>query len=220
MRLGIFGGTFDPVHLAHLRCAEEAREALQLDRVLFIPAASPPHKPGRQLAAAAHRLTMVRLSIAGNRAFRVSSMEIDRSGRSYSVDTLRLLRQQLPASTELVFLLGVDAFREIHTWKEYRSLFALADLAVFSRPPRRISSLRGLLPVAARGEFCYEKNQQTLRHASGSRVRFLRLTALDISASAIRQRVERGQSIRYLVPAAVERYIHRHRLYARGNTPS
>ncbi len=219
MRLGIFGGTFDPVHLAHLRCAEEAREALRLDQVLFIPAANPPHKHGRQLTAAEHRLAMVGLSIAGNRAFQVSSVEIDRPGRSYSVDTLRILRKQLPPTAELVFLLGIDAFREIHTWKEYRTLFVLADLVVFSRPPYRISPLRALLPVAARRDFCYE-DSKTLRHVSGSRVRFLRLTALDISASAIRQRVRCGQSIRYLVPAPVERYIRRHRLYAPGSTPS
>lgn len=219
MRLGVFGGTFDPVHLAHLRCAEEAREALKLDRVLFVPAANPPHKPGRQLTPGEHRLAMVRLALAGNRAFRASSIEIDRPGHSYSVDTLRLLRKRLPPSTEIVFLLGIDAFREIHTWKEYRALFALADLAVLSRPPHRVSSLRGLLLVATRRDFCYE-NPQTLRHVSGSRVRFLRLTALDISASAIRQRIDCGQSVRYLVPASVERYIHRHRLYTRGSTRS
>lgn len=213
MRLGIFGGTFDPVHVAHLRCAEEARETLALDRVLFIPAAAPPHKRHRPVAPAAHRLAMLRLAVAGNRAFRVSAMELERSGASYSVDTLRQLRADLPATMDLVFLLGLDAFREIHTWKEHRALFGLTDFAVFARPGYQLPSIRALLPVATRKDFCYGRNRQTLKHKSGSQVRFLDLTALDISASAIRERIRRTQSIRYLVPLPVERYIARHRLY-------
>jgi nicotinate-nucleotide adenylyltransferase len=213
MRLGIFGGTFDPVHIAHLRCAEEAREVLGLDRVVFIPAAAPPHKRHQPVAAAAHRLAMLRLALAGNRAFRASALELERSGPSYSVDTVRRLRTELPAGTRMVFLLGLDAFRDIHTWKEHRVLLAMADFAIFARPGYQMRTLRSVLPVATRRDFCYGANQQTLRHQSGSQVRFLNLTALDISASAIRQRVTRGQSIRYLVPLRVERYIARHRLY-------
>jgi nicotinate-nucleotide adenylyltransferase len=219
MRLGIFGGTFDPIHLAHLRCAEEAREALALDRVLFVPAAVPPHKGGT-LAAPAHRLAMVRAAIRGHPAFHVSAIEIARQGRSYSVDTLRLLRARLPASTRFVFLIGADAFREIATWKQYRALFALTDFAVMTRPPLTRVALRALLPVAARREFCYAPDRQTLLHRTGTRIRSLHVTALDLSASAIRLRVRRGQSIRYLVPSAVERYIARHRLYQRGSRTS
>lgn len=213
MRLGIFGGTFDPVHIAHLRCAEEARDALALDRILFVPAATPPHKRNTPVAPARHRLAMLRLAVGGNGAFRVSGMELERSGPSYSVDTLRRLRADLPASTQLVFLLGLDAFREIHTWKEYRTLFTLADFAIFARPGYRFRSLRALLPVASRKDFCYGRNRQTLRHTSGSQVQFLELTAVDISASTIRERIRRTQSVRYLVPLPVERYIARHRLY-------
>ena len=220
MRLGIFGGTFDPIHIAHLRCAEEAREQLRLDRVLFIPAAEPPHKRHQPVAPAMHRLAMVRLAIAGHRAFRVSTVELDRPGRSYSVDTLRILRKRLGSGNRFVFLLGLDAFREIQTWKEHRTLFTLADFGVFSRPPLRVTALRALLPVATRQEFCYGRDRETLRHASGSRVQFLRLTALEISASAIRERVRRGHSIRYLVTPPVERYIARHRLYGRGSSPA
>ena len=218
MRLGIFGGTFNPIHLAHLRCAEEAREALALDRVLFVPAAIPPHKQNRHVAAAAHRLAMVRLSIGRHPQFRVSAVELGRSGRSYSVDTLRILRARLPG-THFTFLLGLDAFREIDTWKEYPALFALTDLAVLSRPPHPLAAGRAALPVAARRHFCYGRDRRTLVHESGNRIRFLRVTALDISASDIRLRVQRGESIRYLVVPAVERYIHRHRLYRRGSQP-
>lgn len=215
MRIGVFGGTFDPVHIGHLRCAEEAREALGLARVLFIPAAAPPHKRRRSLAPASHRVAMLRLAVSGNRAFRVSTIEIDRPGASYSVDTLRALRARLPSGSRLVFLLGVDAFRDIPMWKDYRELFRLADFGVLSRPPHRVVSLRSLLPVATRREFCYGRSHQTLLHRTGSRVIFLNLTGLDISASAIRRRVRRRKSIRYLVPAPVERYIARFRLYRR-----
>lgn len=220
MRVGLFGGTFNPIHLAHLRAAEEAREALRLDQVLFVPSATPPHKRTRHLAPAVHRLAMVRRAIAGNPAFRVSPIELDRPGRSYSVDTVRMLREQLPAATRFVFLLGLDAFREIDTWKDYRTLFTLVDFAVLSRPPQHAATLRGLLPVAARRQFCYGSRQQTLVHTSGTRILFLTVTALDISASAIRRRLRRGESVRYLVPAPIEHYIRRHQLYRGGATSS
>lgn len=213
MRVGILGGTFNPIHLAHLRSAEEVREAQQLDRVLFIPSATPPHKPRDGIAAAAHRLAMVRLAIAGNADFRVSTIEIDRRGRSYSVDTLRWLRASMPEAT-FSFIMGIDAFREIATWKEYRSIFTLCDVVVTSRPPVDEVRLRAALPVAVRAEFCYRPRIKQLEHSTGNRIIFQRISDLDISASAIRQRLRRGLSVRYLVPAAVERYIARHRLYA------
>src|SRR5215470_5358451 len=208
-RIGIFGGTFDPIHIGHLRCAEEAREQLRLDEVLFIPAADPPHK-ARRITPAVHRLAMVRRAIAGYAPFRASTIEIDRGGRSYTVDTLRALRAELPSGTALTLLLGLDAFREIGTWKEYRALFGLADVAVWTRPPHRIGSALALLPVAARADFCYGPNQTRLRHRTGNQIRFLTVTALDVSASAIRLRLRRGRSIRYLVPSPVERYLSRH----------
>ena len=212
-RIGVYGGTFDPIHVGHLRAAEDARERLALDSVLFIPCGDPPHKV-RRLAPAAHRLAMVRLAIAGNPRFRVSPLEVEREGRSYTVDTLRALRHRVPSQTRLTLLLGIDAFVEIGTWKDYRALFALADIAVWSRPAYRARALRTLLPVAARSEFCYGPNRETLRHQTGNEIHFLTVTALDVSASDIRLRLRRGASIRYLVPAAVERYIARHGLYS------
>ena len=163
MRVGIFGGTFNPIHIAHLRSAEEVREAQQLDYVLFVPSATPPHKHRDGLAAAEYRLAMVKLAIAGNRRFRASTVEIDRGGRSYSVDTLRLLRAQMPEA-KFCFILGMDAFREIATWKDYRSLFALCDLVVTSRPPYPARPLRTALPVAVRAEFCYSARSKALEH--------------------------------------------------------
>jgi nicotinate-nucleotide adenylyltransferase len=218
-RIGVFGGTFDPIHLGHVRCAEEAREQLGLDHVLFIPAADPPHKPHRRITAANERLAMVKLATAGNPRFRVSSIEIERRGPSYTIDTLRSLRLRLGPTTRLVLLLGLDAFRDLGTWKEYRALFTLADMAVWSRPPGARGRPRGLLPVAARGDFCYAKDETTLIHHTGTRIQFLTVTALDISASDIRNRVRRGRSVRYLLLPAVERYVAREGLY-RGRAVS
>jgi nicotinate-nucleotide adenylyltransferase len=210
-RVGIFGGTFNPIHLAHLRSAEEVREAQRLDCVLFIPSATPPHKPRYGLVNAEHRLAMVRLATAGNPYFKVSTIEIERPGRSYSVDTLRALRARMPW-VSFTFIMGLDAFREIDTWKEYEHVFELADLVVTSRPPLGEPELRRALPVAVRARVCY--SDSALEHRTGNRIIFQPVSDLDISASAIRQRCKRGLSIRYLVPAAVERYIARHGLYA------
>jgi nicotinate-nucleotide adenylyltransferase len=218
-RIGVFGGTFDPVHLGHLRCAEEAREQLGLDHVLFIPAADPPHKPHRRITPAHHRLAMVKLAAAGNPRFRVSSIEIERSGPSYTIDTLRSLRLRLGPAARLTLLVGLDAFRDIGTWKEYRALFTLADLAVWDRPGETAEGSRALLPVAARADFCYAKNRTTLLHYTGTRIQFLTVTALAISASDLRQRLQRGRSVRYLLPPAVERYVTREGLY-RGRAVS
>jgi len=212
-RIGVFGGTFNPIHIGHLRSAEEVCEAQQLDRVLFIPSASPPHKRADGLASAAHRLAMVRLAIAGNPRFRASPIEIERGGPSFSVDTLRALRARMPRA-RFVFILGLDAFREIATWKSYGSLFTLCDMVVTSRPPRRGAALRAAIPVAVREEFCYRRASRTLEHRTGNQIVFQRLSDLDISASALRARLHAGLSVRYLVPPAVQRYIERHHLYA------
>jgi nicotinate-nucleotide adenylyltransferase len=214
MRIGIFGGTFNPIHVAHLRSAEEVREAQRLDRILFIPSATPPHKGADGLVAAGHRLAMVKLGIAGNRHFRVSAIEIERGGPSYSVDTLRVLRARMPGA-RFTFIMGVDAFREIATWKDYRSLFALCDLVVTSRPPHLAAATLGALPVAVRSEFCYRPRIKVLEHRTGNRIIFQRVTDLSITASTLRHRLGCGLSVRYLVPTSVERYIARHRLYGR-----
>ncbi|HEX7407916.1 MAG TPA: nicotinate-nucleotide adenylyltransferase [Candidatus Binatia bacterium] len=214
-RIGIFGGTFNPIHLAHLRSAEEVREAQRLDRILFIPSATPPHKRKQGLVSAAHRLAMARLAISGNPYFRVSTIEIERPGHSYSVDTLRALHARLPRAS-FSFIMGADAFGEIETWKEYEGIFGLCDLVVTSRPPVHEPQLREALPVAVRSQFWYSEGQ--LEHRTGNRIIFQRISDLDISASCIRQRLGRGLSIRYLVPISVERYIARHGLYARRSS--
>lgn len=211
-RIGVFGGTFNPIHVAHLRSAVEVREAQQLDRIVFVPSALPPHKSRTGLAAAEDRYAMVARAIAGQPGFSVSRVEIDRPGPSYAIDTLALLRARRP-SARYAFILGVDAFREIGTWKEYRSLFACCDIIVTSRPPHAMRDLRAVLPVVARGDFCYGRSREELIHESGHRVIFQRIHDLEISATELRRLCRQGRSLRFLVPLAVERYIIRHGLY-------
>lgn len=214
LHVGVFGGSFNPIHIGHLRAAEEVREALHLDQVLFVPAALPPHKAPHHLAPPEHRLAMVALAIRGNPHFRVSDIELRRKGRSYSVDTVRELRQRFP-QWHLRFILGSDAFAEIHTWKDFEQLFELCDFVVVSRPGTPVSRLRSLLPVATRQSFWYAADRLGLVHRSGHTVLFQQITGFDISASGIRHALHRGRSIRYLVPPAVERYITQHGLYQR-----
>jgi nicotinate-nucleotide adenylyltransferase len=207
--IGLFGGTFDPVHLAHLRTAEEVREALALDRVEMVLAATPPHKTANTQAPVEHRRRMLELAIAGDPHIVLNSSELDRHGPSYSIDTIRAAQTREPG-VALTFILGADAFATIATWKDYESLFTRCDFCVISRP----GASTGELPIAVENAFCYESSRGVYVHRSGSTLRFLAVTALMISASDIRRRCATGQSIRYLVPSAVADYISAHGLYA------
>ncbi len=210
-RIGLFGGTFDPIHLGHLRSAEEVREAFRLDRVVFIPTSIQPLKRS-SATAAADRLKMVRLAIADNPVFAVSDVEVRRPGESFTVDTLRYFAARRPRA-ELFFIIGMDAFRDIGRWKDCEALFALSNFIVTSRPGSRDTMTRDAIPVAARNAIWYDRARAAFRHESGARIYFLKLTDMAISASEIREKVKRGKSIRYLVPAKVERYIGRRGLY-------
>jgi nicotinate-nucleotide adenylyltransferase len=213
MKIGILGGTFNPIHLAHLRIAEETRDRFGLDRVIFIPAATPPHKPLVGELSFADRIEMVRLAVADNPHFSVSDMEGVRGGRSYSVDTLRALRQEYPQD-ELYFIVGGDSFNDIGSWHDYAAIFGLANVVCVQRPGATIQSLEQALPVAIAGEFCYNQSAHKLSHSSGNAVYALHGVLLDISSSHIRQLARNGGSIRYLVPDAVEHYIKGQRLYS------
>lgn len=214
-RLGILGGSFDPIHVGHLRSAEEVRETLGLDLVYFVPTHEPPHKPQRQLASGRDRLAMAERAIADNPAFRVSAIEIERGGISYSVDTLAAFAARESDAT-LFFVLGIDAFREMQTWKDVARVFELASVVVTSRPPHAVEPSIEHLPVAARKAFCYDPDTLSFRHRTGTTLQFLPITGIDVSATDIRERARRGSSIRYLVPPSVERYVRQHRLYRSG----
>jgi nicotinate-nucleotide adenylyltransferase len=196
MRIGVLGGTFDPIHLGHLAIAEEARDLLQLEEVCFVPAGAPWMKVGQPLSAAYDRLSMVRLAVEDNPFFRVSTIELERPGPSYTVDTLRKLQEDYGPDARLFFILGSDAFARFGEWKDPEGILAMATLAVVDRLGARISeaSIREQVGDAGRVE----------------RVRGVRL---EISAVDIRRRVAEGASIRYLAPEPVERYIYARGLY-------
>jgi nicotinate-nucleotide adenylyltransferase len=208
-RVGILGGTFDPIHYGHLVVAEEVREALRLDRVLFVPAPRPPHKLDDGLASVADRCAMVRLAIADNRAFELCEIELRREGPSYTVDTLAELvgeANRHGIARELWFILSTEALAGLSTWHEPARLLELARLAVVPRPGSPLPDRDARTAVLPGGE------------AARDRVDCVQTVPLAHSSSDVRDRIAAGQSIRYLVPPTVESYIQDHGLYRSDNT--
>lgn len=212
MNIGLMGGTFNPVHLAHLRIAEEAREGCGLDRVVFIPAADPPHKRLAGDVPFQLRCEMVRLAIAGNPDFELSDIEGQRGGKSYSIDTIDAFRLQYPRD-RLFFIIGSDSFLEIGMWHRYADIFRLCSLIVIERPGRPVNDPLAALPVAIRPEFSYTPEARRLVHAAGTSVQCITGCPLDISSSEIRRLAAERHSITYLVPPEVEAYIKEQRIY-------
>jgi len=212
-RLGLFGGTFNPIHYGHLRTAEEVVEALRLTRLWFIPAALPPHKTGRQIPAFETRLEMTRLAVGRHPRISVSDIEGRRPGRSYSIETLRQVRQEYGKEWELYFILGLDAILEITTWKDYRELFTLCHFVVLDRPGYDRGQLEVVLRREVHPQFQALPEAAGFQHPGGAKVYFLATTLLDISATRIRGLVGQGRSSRYLLPERVRRYIIRNKLY-------
>ena len=210
-RIGLLGGTFNPVHLGHLRAAEEVREALGLERVLFVPSHTPPHKASDAtdpIATAEERLDWVERAIADQPAFEVDRIEIDRAGRSYLVDTLRAIREREAGRRRTVFIVGEDAFAEMGEWRDPESIFALTDLAVMTRPPRSMGSLADGLPKVVRDAFQVAEDGASAVHLEAStRIERVEISALDISSSKIRSACRSGRSIRFLVPETIRAAI-------------
>ncbi len=244
MRLGIFGGTFNPVHSGHLRTAEEARYKLRLDKVIFVPAGNPPLKE-RDAVAASHRYAMATLAAASNKDFIVSDFEAMKRGKSYTVDTLQMLRKRYPED-ELFFILGSDAFLELPKWREPEKLTGMTDFIIVGRPGFSFDAIAGSPYIknvnsdeTVNGEWV-KTEKAKLKGVLFSRftihdslftdftvLRFLKLvsgrsaflvpvTQMDISSTAIRRLVEEKRSIKYLLPASVERYIKKHKLYLKS----
>ncbi len=189
MKLGVYGGTFDPLHLAHLIIAEFAREKYKLDKLLFVPSLIPPHKLSRKITSAGHRLQMLRLGIEGNDYFDICDYEILKNGTSYTVDTLRHLQQKYNLTREMIFLIiGADNLADFHLWKQPERIVEMAQIVVAGRPN-------------------YENSDSRFQALT------LDIPLLEISASFIRERVKQGGSIKYLTPTAVEAYIKTHKLY-------
>jgi nicotinate-nucleotide adenylyltransferase len=202
MRLGIFGGSFDPVHYSHLLLAESCREQRQLDQVWFVPAATPPHKQHLHRASAKQRVEMLELAIGGNPTFAISQIELDRGGVSYTVDTLRELRR-VQSADELFLLMGADSLRDLPTWKEPAEICRLALPIVVRRaglPELDFSHLAEFVDAARLAEL---KASQVA------------MPLVELSSTDLRQRAATGQSLRYRTPRAVEKYIETHKVYQR-----
>jgi nicotinate-nucleotide adenylyltransferase len=198
MNIGVLGGTFDPVHSGHLVIAEEARLRFGLNKVLFVPAGKPWLKTNREISPAVHRVEMVKRAIAGNAGFELSTIEIDRPGPSYSVDTVAALQQKLGAGAEIFFLIGWDSLAELPQWREPSRLIRLCKLVAVTRPGLSRPDLK-LLETSVPG--------------ITQSVVWLDIEPIDISSSDIRDRTAHGLSIRGLVPNDVERYIAENKLY-------
>jgi nicotinate-nucleotide adenylyltransferase len=209
MRVGLFGGTFDPVHNGHLRVAEEVREHFRLERFYFIPAHAQPLKQRVKVTAAADRLKMVKMATRSNKFFHVSPVEILRGGLSYSIETITTFAARYG---EVFFLVGLDAFSEMNKWKSYRQIFEKAHLVVLVRPGRNKADYADLFPSDVKMDI-KRADDATFEHRSGKRIFFHRVTQLDISSTMIRQLAHNGASIKYLVPYVVERFITQGGLY-------
>lgn len=207
--VGIFGGTFDPVHNGHLRAAEEIGEFFSLEKIYFVPVCIPPHKGDRTISDVEDRLAMVRLAIKGNNRFMVSDIEARRGGVSYSFDTILFMEKRYK---KLFYLIGLDAFSEIHTWHRYEDLFYHTHFVVMVRPNHTKKSGLMMFPSDVRKKMKHI-DESTFEHESGKKVFLHFVTQLDISATTIRASVREGKSIRYLVPATVEKYIKEKRIY-------
>ena len=207
--IAIFGGTFDPVHFGHLRPLLEVKQALGLDEVRLIPAFIPPHReaPG---ATPAHRLTMLRLAVADVPGFVIDERELERGGRSYMVETLQSLRDEIGATTPLCLIMGLDAFDTLESWREWQHLIDLAHLVVTQRPGAELPQRGALaeLMATARAQSVAELQQQP-----AGRIWFQEVTQLEISATAIREQLARGGDVRFLLPDTVRHYMEAEGLY-------
>jgi nicotinate-nucleotide adenylyltransferase len=199
IRLGISGGTFDPIHYGHLIVAEEIRETNGLDRILFIPSGKPPHKRNLEVSGAEQRLSMVEAAIRTNPHFEVSRIEIDREGYTYTVDTLEQLKEIYGRETKLYFIIGADVVHDLLTWKNYEKVFSLCEFIAVLRPGYTSSS--------------FIKTVEDLETAYSAQIHTFIGPLIDISSTMIRERAASGKSIKYLLPEEVEKYILDNGLY-------
>jgi len=206
LKLGILGGTFDPIHLGHLRVAEEVGEDFELQKVYLIPAALPPHKEGKPITPFHHRLEMTRIAAEESPLLESLDLEGRRQGLSYSIDTLREFHRLHAGHLDLYFIVGMDAFLEIGTWKEYGNLFHYANFLVISRPGFHHEEIGDCLSTLGI-DFRPGDEKTSFIVSSGNRVIYKRATLIDISSTEIRKRVSRNKSIRFLVPEKVRKYI-------------
>lgn len=215
MEIGLIGGTFNPVHLGHLRAGEETKEILNLDEICFVPALTPPHKKSKDIANASDRLNMLKIAIEGNPGFKVLDMELKRKAPSYTIDTLKKLKLNNP-DNKFYFILGTELFTRIDTWKSYKSLFKYANFVILNRPGYYEIDLNHLFPLALKNEFRYsykEKSIDVFEHKNSNKLIFINIDGIKLSSTKIRNLIHENKSIKYLVPEKIEKYILDNRLY-------
>ncbi|MBN2244914.1 MAG: nicotinate-nucleotide adenylyltransferase [Candidatus Aminicenantes bacterium] len=214
MRLGLLGGTFNPVHQGHIQAAQVVQKSFDLNKVYFIPAYIPPHKSSQAIASPKHRLRMVELAVEPFPDFIPSSIEIEAGGKSYSIITLGKFQQLFPGSS-IYFILGIDAFLEIDTWKDYERLLEQCDFIVLSRPGYDLSDAKTVLGGRFKKKIIdvnrYINRKQTRK--GYYKIILFPFDGLDLSSTEIREKVNRGKSIKGLVPEEVEAYIKKYNLY-------
>jgi nicotinate-nucleotide adenylyltransferase len=215
-RLGILGGTFDPIHLGHLRAAEEIGEALSLEKVFLIPSASPPHKTEVPISPFHHRLAMARLGAGDSSLLEATDLEGRRPGPSYSIETLRQFQMNFKGDVELFFLMGSDAFLEIKSWREYPALFEYANFVIMKRSGVESHRLDALLQ-SLEPQVKKDLERDFYTTATGKILVFITTAVMDISSTRIRKMVSEGKSIRFLVPESVREYIMSEGLYGNKN---
>ncbi len=217
MRIGILGGTFNPIHYGHLRSAEEVRKALKLDEIRFIPSALPPHKPKDEVASAADRLEMVRIALEGYSSYVCDPVEVERGGPTYTLDTLKELARTTSDEDEMFFIIGADAFLELSTWYEPKQVLNAVSFAVTLRGNQNTAEyIEAILKVIREIEpgSCFDEFLREIKFADNERViKFIPITEVDISATRIRQCIRASSSIRHLLPREVELFIIRRQLY-------
>ena len=198
-KIGIMGGTFNPIHIGHLIIAEDVRAKYGLDKVLFIPSGQPPHKSDSEVIDHEHRYEMVRLAVASNPGFEASRVEIDREGYTYTVNTLTELTERYDAGTSFYFIIGADVIHELRTWREYEKVFKLCEFIAVLRPGYSESDFRNTI--------------KQLDAEYGAKIHPLRSRLVDVSSTEIRERCMNGESVKYIVPEDVEKYIFDNGLY-------
>ncbi|CAB1078463.1 Nicotinate-nucleotide adenylyltransferase (EC [Olavius algarvensis Delta 1 endosymbiont] len=220
MRIGLFGGTFNPVHIGHLRAALEVKEGFGLDEVILIPAALPPHKMPGEVADAADRLDMLNLALEGALGLAISEVELNRSGLSYTIDTVEHFKHMLPDESRIYLIMGMDAFLEIDSWKSYDELLAQIPFIILSRPDSDRAKndsgwklMEKFITSNISADYVFSESQSCYQARDKQPVYVLEVSGLDISSTKIRNLINTGRSIKYLVPQKVADFIHSKGLY-------
>lgn len=216
MRIGLFGGTFNPIHFGHINVSTEIKKKFELDTIYMIPSAIPPHKRRQEVADAQDRLNMTRLAVSGLEGYLVSDVELTRSGPSYTIDTINYFSKILPENAETYLILGMDAFLEIDTWMSYKELFTKLPLIIMSRPGTdylKFQQLKKYIQDKISDHYWFEEKTNCFVHHQKRSIYLVKVTPYDISSTEIRKRIHQQKPLQNIIPEPVEQYIRSEGLY-------